>query len=177
MIIFSVFDIYFKSPIVKVSEPPPPKFEAAARRLVLFVADGLRAESFYAPNAAPFLHETGYRKGAIGLSHTQVPTESLPGHVAMLAGLYEDPSAITKGWTENPVDFDSVLNRSTNTWAWGSPDILPMFAKGSAGSRVNTASYDSSFEDFAAQETVKLSPYGLFACQIDKYLCYCSLNH
>ena len=42
MIIASVFDIYFKSPIVSVPEPDPPAFAAPARRLVLFVADGLR---------------------------------------------------------------------------------------------------------------------------------------
>lgn len=78
------------------------------------MADGLRAESFFRDNLdrTPFLRDVILKNGIHGISHTHVPTESRPGHVALIAGFYEDPSAVLKGWQDNPVDFDSVFNRS-----------------------------------------------------------------
>ncbi len=97
-----------------------------ARRLVLFSADGLRARSFYDhPHLSPYLHSLiRDRRAAWGLSHSHVPTESRPGHVAILAGFTEDVSAVAAGWRRNPVPFDSVVNESRRAWLWGSPDIV-----------------------------------------------------
>ena len=194
--IFSIFDIYFVSPIVhgmrahKVDTPEPP-----ARRLVLYVGtfihrslslliitwlllhtdlsfagDGLRADKAFqffpdpsrptndsaaqdATPMAPFLRSRVLEHGTFGVSHTRVPTESRPGHVALIAGLYEDVAAVTTGWKLNPVDFDSVFNRSRHTWSWGSPDILPMFSAGAVPGRVEDQTYEAEFEDYSKDAT------------------------
>ncbi|KAF3968622.1 hypothetical protein ACB098_01G276300 [Castanea mollissima] len=148
----SIFDIYFKTPIVHGMDPVTPRFNAPAKRLVLLVADGLRADKFFEPDSegnyrAPFLRSIIKGKGRWGVSHARPPTESRPGHVALIAGFYEDPSAVTKGWKANPVEFDSVFNQSRHTFAFGSPDIVPIFCSAVPHSTWNT--YPHEYEDFA----------------------------
>ena len=46
--------------------------------------------------------------------------QSRPCHASLLGGIYEDPSAVTKGWQDNPVEFDSVINASSAAF-WSVP--------------------------------------------------------
>ena len=129
----SIFDMYFRSPLVHGMTPHAPKLAAPARRLVLFSADGLRYDRFFERDPttgeprAPYLHRIVRERGSWGVSHTRVPTETRPGHIALISGFYEDVSAVTKGWKENPVEFDSLFNQSRHAWCWGAPDVLTIF--------------------------------------------------
>jgi len=154
----SVFDCYFTSPIVQ-GMPRHRLEHAEAKRLVLIVADGLRADLVLTPNAfpsisntsevvAPHLRSIMETRGAFGISHTRVPTESRPGHSALIGGVYEDVSTVTKGWSMNLAEFDTVFNQSSHTFAFGSPDTILMFVEGATPGKMDAWCYDQKEEDY-----------------------------
>lgn len=141
IVLYGGIDLNFKTPLLtdlpqfRTTDQPP------ADRLVLIISDGLRAERLYEGlDVTPHLNEIRRNRGVWGISIASVPTESRPGHVSLLAGIYEDPSAIFRGWQDNPVDFDSVINQSANAYGWGSPDILNLFNKGKNKTNVDPSS-------------------------------------
>ncbi|KAK1948160.1 GPI ethanolamine phosphate transferase 1 [Phytophthora citrophthora] len=149
--ILSIFDIYFQSSVESsihsanfTSSPP-------ARRVVIFTLDGCRVDKlfkvvaghtdhydlnpdstksaqFNSDSHVPFLGQVMRTKGSWGVSHNHAPTESRPCHVALTAGMYEDPHAVYKRWKQHPVPFDSVFNQSNNAFIFGNKDVAPILA-------------------------------------------------
>ncbi|KAI9061844.1 PigN-domain-containing protein [Trametes sanguinea] len=159
----TVFDCYFTDTVVHgMGQHSLPRAEA--KRLVLIVADGLRADLLLAKNGsaavpgapevvAPHLRSIIETRGAFGISHTRLPTESRPGHVALISGVYEDVSTITKGWQTVPLNVDSLFNQSGMTYAFGSQDILPMFALGATPGKVEIWHYGEHEQDYTKDAT------------------------
>ncbi|KAG5642681.1 hypothetical protein DXG03_002339 [Asterophora parasitica] len=144
----AVFDCYFTSPVVNGMERHHVG-SAESKRLVLIVGDGLRADLLFNVNpfptipdapkfVAPHLRSIAETRGAFGISHTRLENQSskrVKRPVVHCAQSFQ-------------VDFDSVFNQSSHTFSFGSPDILPMFARGATQGKVQTWSYNEEDEDF-----------------------------
>lgn len=155
--LYSIFDIYFRSPLSQSIPEQPNKSITSndqgggsapplSKRVVVFIGDGLRADKAFLPSLAPYLNSlcpTPSNEGTIhhsnssidsqkstsicGVSHTRVPTESRPGHLAVFAGFYEDVSAVLTGWQANTTPFDHVFSKAKYGWAIGVPEIVTLF--------------------------------------------------
>ncbi|CAL2029573.1 unnamed protein product [Caenorhabditis brenneri] len=159
ILIYSIFDVYYTSPLVHGIPPQSiNSHDFPAKRIFIISADGLRYDTFNKyPDMSPYLHSIiNSRKGVYGLSRSHVPTESRPGHVAIFAGITEDISAVAKGWKKNPVQFDSVFNRSSRSWMWGSPDIVNLFDD---LPNADSFSYSADEEDFASADASNLDKW------------------
>ena len=153
--LFSVFEIYFKSPILQGLPEVDISHNVPAKRLVLIITDGLQAEKAFHTKyeeRTTFLRSILKHNGSWGVSHTRVPTETRVGHVSIAAGTFEDVSAITNGWKTNPKAFDSIINRSSQTWYWGEQGVIDIFKHHSHN--INAKTYQEY--DFAGKETYKL---------------------
>jgi phosphatidylinositol glycan class N len=182
----SIFDVYFRSPVDTslllihnnnsklLLNPQQP----LSNRVVLIVADGLRADvcfsfmgrdvRYHTNNNHDEVDDTHYQAssmmwprskesflryvienlGAWGVAHTRVPTETRPGHVALIAGMYEDVSAVTHGWQANPVPFDHVFRNARHTYAWGHEDVTGLFARDEISKSKITQQFPPHQEDF-----------------------------
>ena len=150
-----MFDIYFTSPVLSGLQTYSMELTPPAKRVVLVVVDGLPAYKAFGSKEEilPSLRKRiSSGSASWGVSHTRVPTESRVGHVSLIGGFYEDVGAISKGWQDNPVDYDHVFNQSRHTWAFGAHDIIKYFNKGEASLKMSVQSFPSEMIDFAEQD-------------------------
>ncbi|SPP88470.1 GPI ethanolamine phosphate transferase 1 [Drosophila guanche] len=91
-----------------------------ANRLVVFLTDGLSAESFFADNCSsvPHLREVFAKQGLVGISRGSVPTLVRSGQIAIFGGFYESPPLLRTGFQWNPPAHDTVFNRSKTALCW-----------------------------------------------------------
>jgi Phosphatidylinositolglycan class N (PIG-N) len=119
-----------RSPADDARTTPAPWEDPPARRIVAVLADGLRFDKLtklfpddggaQVPRAlsgkpvAPFLRERVERDGVMAMAMARAPTESRPGHAALLAGTYEDPGILGRrlSWAHFIEPFDSVFNHT-----------------------------------------------------------------
>ncbi|CAL8099098.1 unnamed protein product [Calicophoron daubneyi] len=160
VLFYSIFDIYYTSPLVRGVHPIPLNTTPLATHLIFIVSDGLRADKLFGGTMEnnPFLKSIILNNGSWGLSHTRVPTESRPCHIAMFGGFYEDVASVTKGWQANPVEFDSIFNRSSRAWAWGTHEVVSSFGL-NAAKHITTVHSPRELADLAKHDIIEIDKW------------------
>ena len=93
--------------------------EIPSNRIVLFILDGSRADAFFdalSRGKTPYLRDIIENRGVYGVSHTKVPTESLPCFTAILSGHFQDGSLALRHLYNIPTSSDTILNESDYSW-------------------------------------------------------------
>jgi len=96
--------------------------EVSSNRVVLFVLDGSRADTFYnalSMGKTPYLRNVIENRGVYGICHTIVPTESLPCFTAISSGHFQDGALAMRHLFKVPTLSDTIFNESDYAWADG----------------------------------------------------------
>lgn len=129
ILLVSVGIIYLRAPslgdfepqnVERLKEPPP------ADRLVIFLRDGLSAQTFLSNRCAyiPQLQNIFMREGLVGISRPETTTySSLSPYVSLFSGYNENAAEVARGWVQYPT-LDTIFNRSNRTFAWTTSEVL-----------------------------------------------------
>ncbi|KAH8420835.1 hypothetical protein KR222_006212 [Zaprionus bogoriensis] len=125
LLLGSVYVTYFRSKVMTGLEPQRSLMkDPPADRLVIFAVDGLSAKSFFERGCrnVPELSEIFLQQGQVGISRSHAGSIYHQGHSALFSGFYENPIALFPSGA-----CDTVFNRSTLSYAWGSDRLLQHF--------------------------------------------------
>lgn len=119
LLLVCVLRLYFQPGELEYPKPqktlPEMGLQPPAARLVLFLVEGLRADTFFGSNfqQLPHLKELLSHHGLVGVSRTTIPTLTRTGKVALLGGFYDVPSLVTDD------GYDTIYNRT-----WSAPNTV-----------------------------------------------------
>ncbi|XP_017008532.2 GPI ethanolamine phosphate transferase 1 isoform X2 [Drosophila takahashii] len=135
LLLLSVVFIYLRSSssgslepqkVEPLKEPPP------ADRLVVFVRDGLSAQTFLANRCrnVPLLRDLFLHQGLVGISRPETTTyHPMSPFISLFSGINEDAARVVRGWIRKPAPIDSIFDRANLSFAWSTTELLLRFPK------------------------------------------------
>jgi GPI ethanolamine phosphate transferase 1 len=111
--------------IYPLSSPP-------AKRVILFISDGTKADSVFGLDKnnlpyAPFLRSIVEERGSFGVSLTSPPTESKICVSNIVTGHFFDLTDLLNMFFYDEMIDDHILNESKYSWSFGQPEIVNLF--------------------------------------------------